>query len=159
MPENEVAEIKPAPKPEKKITKAQTQDEMCARIERFIAAGWTDVEACAKAGCSTKDYLKMRGENNVFQERYQTAVEEQIQFYERVARQRAIKGYTEVTKDAHGKVIKKVKKYDNELLVKMLAARDKRYRTAQKGGEVNVNFDLAGTLEAARQRVKKLKKA
>jgi len=128
----EPQEIKPAPKPEKKITKAQTQDEMCARIERFIAAGWTDVEACAKAGCSTKDYLKMRGENNVFQERYQTAVEEQIQFYERVARQRAIKGYTEVTK---------------------------RYRTAQKGGEVNVNFDLAGTLEAARQRVKKLKKA
>jgi hypothetical protein len=128
------------------------------KAEGLIAKGYTDVEACHKAGMSTEEYIKLRGTSAELQSGYQRAKDEQIQWYEKMARKRAIKGYIETTYDAQGNVKKSVQKFDNDLLIKMLGARDKRYRTAVKSGEINVNFDFAGKLEAARARVQKLKK-
>ena len=131
---------------------------LATKIEMFIARGFTDVEACKKAGTTNQDYVRLRGENQDFQAGYQRAMDEQIQWYEMRARKRAVKGYIETTYGPDGKVKKSVKKFDNDLLVKLLGARDKRYRTAVKGNELNVTIDVAGKLEAARARVKKLKK-
>ena len=138
-----------------------TNDKMklARRIERSLAKGFTEVEACYRAGITTEDYIKLRAANPEMQTNYQRALDDQTQWYEKVARKRAVKGYTETTKDSKGNIIKTVHKFDSDMLIKMLAARDKRYRTAVKATDVSVNFDFAGTLEAARQRVKKLKKA
>jgi hypothetical protein len=129
------------------------------RIEHWIAKGFTDVEACKKVGITTRAYLKMRAENEEIEKRYKLALEDQIQFYEKEARRRAVHGYTEVTRDGNGKVLKRVHKYDSDLLTKMLAARDKRYRTAQKGTIGDITFNFGDKLEAARARVKKMKAA
>lgn len=129
------------------------------RIEKSISRGLTDVEACFRAKVAPKDYLKWRGQHPEIREGYERAQDEQVQYYEKVARKRAVKGYTETTFDAQGNIKKSVHKFDSDLLLKMLAARSSKYRTATKTGDVNINFDFAGKLQEARDRVKKLKKA
>lgn len=141
-----------------KEERSLVKEELSRRLCRWIAKGFTDVEACYKAKISNQEYIKMRAENQQLQEDYQQALEEQVQWYEKHLRKRAVKGYTEVTKDAKGNVKKSVHKWDTDALLKLLAARNPKYRTAVKASDVTVNFDFAGTLEAARQRLKRLKK-
>ena len=127
-------------------------------VERWIAKGLTEVEACQKAGITTEKYIQMRSESPELQASFQRALDDQTQFYEKEARRRSVDGYEEVTRDGEGNIVKRVRKYDSDLLVKMLAARDKRYRTAQKnGGDTNITFDFGAMLEKNRLRAKKLK--
>ncbi|MGH2612047.1 MAG: hypothetical protein ACRDFB_03235 [Rhabdochlamydiaceae bacterium] len=124
------------------------------QVERLISEGKTKMEACAASKMELSEYEKEIKLNAEAKEGYEQAMRNQVEWLEAQARKQAVEGYVEETQDANGTIIKRVKKFNGDLLMKLLAARDSRYKN--NAGNTQVNIDLGGMMEKARARVKKI---
>lgn len=130
-------------------------NEPYVEVEKRIALGDTVTEACKKSGITVQDYDHIRADNIEAQDGYKRALELQIEFYETELKNRAMNGYDEVTYDANGTAVKTIHKHDNDLLLRLLAARDARYKNGHTG-DTNITLDFGMLLDKAQNRYKKL---
>jgi hypothetical protein len=88
-----------------------------------LAEGWSVRRASQQANLAFQRFYELRASDERFAEAWAEAYEQGTQRLEDEATRRAVEGYDEETRDADGKVIRSVRRFDSALLQQQLKAR------------------------------------
>jgi len=132
--------------------------------ERFLeklANSGSVIAACRRVGCSRSLAYWHRENDEAFAARWESAVKVAVARFEHIAIVRATKGWEEVEEtEGHGpdgafsKTVRK-HKVSNELLMRVLAAHDKRYRNVDRGEAPPVNVNILNVVQDANENARK----
>ena len=121
-----------------------------ANRERFLealAAGWSVTHAAELAGFARQRFYQLRDEDEAFAEAWKEAWDQGTDRLEDELKRRAYDGYDESTYDGQDVLIRRVHRYDNTGLVKLLAAR--RPEKFRESATVEVQAPRVFVLESA----------
>jgi hypothetical protein len=129
-------------------------------LEKLANSG-SVVAACRKVGCSRSLAYWHRDQDEAFASRWESAVKVAVARFEHIAIVRATKGWEEVEEtEGHGpdgafsKTVRK-HKVSNELLMRVLAAHDRRYRNVDHGEAPPVTVNILNVVQDANEAARK----
>jgi hypothetical protein len=88
-----------------------------------LSEGWSVRRASLQAGLAFQRFYELRVDDESFAAAWTEAYEQGTQRLEDEATRRAVEGYDEETRDANGKLIRSVRRFDSALLQQQLKAR------------------------------------
>jgi hypothetical protein len=118
-----------------------------SRFLEALAAGWSVTHAAEPTGHSRQRFYELRDADNEFAAAWAEAVEAGTQRLEDEAMRRAVEGYDEVTFDADGGLVRRVRRYDSALLQLLLKGR--RPAVYRESAGVEVSTPAVFVLESA----------
>jgi hypothetical protein len=121
--------------------------EKCERFLEALRAGWTVTHAAERAGVHRRRFYEARDDDEAFAAEWSEAWEQGTDRLEDELKRRAFDGYDESTYDGAGELIRRVHRYDNTGLVKLLGAR--RPEKFRDGATVEVQAPTVFVLESA----------
>jgi hypothetical protein len=118
-----------------------------SRFLEALAAGWSVTHAAEPTGHSRQRFYELRDADEDFAAAWSEAVEAGTQRLEDEAMRRAVEGYDEVTFDAEGGLVRRVRRYDSALLQLLLKGR--RPAVYRESAGVEVSTPAVFVLESA----------